>query len=51
MASNGLVANPSKTVFVIMGDKTIEETKLKVGENEIVQSRKSKLLDMNVDSD
>jgi hypothetical protein len=39
MASNGLVPNPGKTVFMMLGNKKEEETMVKVGGKEIPQSR------------
>jgi hypothetical protein len=51
MASNGLVANQSKNIFVMLGNKKEEETRVKVGGTEIPQSRTTKLLGMNIDRD
>ena len=48
MASNGLVANPKKTVFMLLNfkDKCVEATpmEIRVGENVIAQSQSTKLL-------
>ncbi len=49
MASKGLVANPSKTTFMVLNQKSRDV--LKVGECEITQVRTTKLLGMNIDDD
>ncbi len=51
MASNGLVANPSKTTFMVLNQKSRDLLKVKVGECEITQVRTTKLLGMNIDDD
>ena len=54
MASNGLVANPAKTDFMMLNQgKKDEETKLKikVGQSEVEQSKSSKLLGIVMDDD
>ena len=51
MASNGLVANPSKTVFLLLGNKTDEEQDVMVGGKNIPQSKTTKLLGMHLDRD
>ena len=37
MATNGMVANPTKTTFMVLNHKTIEALKIKVGEAIITQ--------------
>ena len=51
MASNGLVANPKKTVLMILNSKNKTETKrsIKVGDADIDESECSRLLGMTVD--
>ena len=53
MASNGLVANASKTVFMLLNHKDKSEEKIpisiKVGNNDVVQERNTKLLGMKID--
>ena len=44
MASNGLVANPSKTCLMILNYKTKESVEIRVGDSIIKQEHKSKLL-------
>ena len=54
MASNGLVANPSKTVFMMLNSKTKENElarKIKVGNHEIPESKSAKLLGVVIDND
>jgi hypothetical protein len=51
MASNGLVANPTKTNFIVLNNKEKEPLKLKVGKCEIEQERKAKLLGIEIDDD
>ena len=52
MASNGLVANQAKTVFMILNEKrsskTINPRQIKVGDMWINQSVSSKLLGMEI---
>ena len=43
MASNDLVANPSKTTFMVLNHKSHELIKVKVGECEITQEKSAKL--------
>ena len=52
MASNGLVANPNKTVFMMMNSKNITGKKRMVNIDgaEVTESDHSKLLGMNIDS-
>ena len=54
MASNGLVANESKTVFMMMNNKksvTEEPRKIRIGNVEVTESTSSKLLGVVIDSD
>jgi hypothetical protein len=54
MASNGLVANPSKTVFLMLNSKQKEKDlpkKIKVGDHEIMESKSAKLLGVVMDND
>ncbi len=54
MASNGLVANPSKTVFMMPNSKQKENDspkKIKVGDHEIMESKSAKLLGVAMDND
>jgi hypothetical protein len=54
MASNGLVANPSKTVLMMNNSKQKENdlpTKIKVGDHEIKKSKSVKLLGLVMDND
>ena len=54
MASNELVANPTKTVFMMLNSKTninVNDRKIKVGVQEVVESTSSKLLGMTIDKD
>ena len=51
MASNGLVANPGKTVFMVIGQKQEEKLTVKVGDTMIPQTSSSRLLGMDVDDD
>ena len=45
MASNGLVANASKTEFMLINDKNKEEVKeVREGDTAVVQSHSAKLL-------
>ena len=39
MASNGLVANPTKTTLLVMNNKEDEEVKVKLGEVVITQEK------------
>ena len=51
MASNGLVANCKKTVFMLLNFKNeVNETiKIRVGKNEIAQEKSTKLLGMTIE--
>ena len=52
MASNGLVANPSKTEFLMLNNKDKERIrKIRVGEAMIPQTRRAKLLGIHMDDD
>ena len=52
MASNGLVANPSKTEFMMLNTKGKEsKRRIKVGNSEIVQTGSAKLLGVTMDDD
>ena len=54
MASNGLVANPTKTVFMLFSSKQKVESELKqikVGVHTITESSNAKLLGMTIDND
>jgi hypothetical protein len=51
MASNCLIANPSKTVLMMLGNRNEGEARVEVGGKEIPQSRTTKLLEMNIDRD
>jgi hypothetical protein len=50
MASNGLMANTKKTVFMMLNNKRqqTETQKIQVGKNEINQEKSTKLLGMNI---
>ena len=51
MASNGLVANPNKTVFMLINNKSkpdTEKVKIQVGENLIEQENSTTLLGMKI---
>ena len=50
MASNGLVANPQKTVFMLINNKetSSEKVKIQVGENQIEQENSTTLLGMKI---
>ena len=54
MASNGLVANPNKTVYMILGDRSAHGNKhrdetIRVGTETIQVSKKTKLLGVDID--
>ena len=52
MASNGLITNPKKTVFLMLNDKENidqDETTVKVGPNIIERTSSSKLLGMQIE--
>ena len=51
MASNGLIANPSKTTFMVLNNKTINDIKaeVKVGEASIKQVPSAKLLGVKIE--
>jgi hypothetical protein len=54
MASNGLVANPSKTVFMMLNSNQKENElpkKIKVGDHEIMESKSAKPLGVVMDND
>ena len=52
MASNGLVANPSKTEYMLLNSRNKEETNsIKVGTSEVQQVRSAKLLGITMDED
>jgi hypothetical protein len=52
MASNGLLANPSKTVFMMLKQKENDlPKKIKVGDHEIMESKSAKLLGVVMDND
>ena len=56
MASNGLVANPSKTEFILLNNKRKKEdegevVKIRVGDTEIPQSKSARLLGIDLDED
>ena len=53
MASNGLVANPTKTVFMMLNNKRQEndgKRKITVGDHQIQESKSTKLLGMAVNN-
>jgi hypothetical protein len=49
MASNGLVANPQKTVFMLLGGCNEEDLQVKVGNIQIPRSTTARLLGMDID--
>ena len=51
MASNGLVANASKTSFVIIGHKAIKSQTIKIGSATVKQENGAKLLGMSFTDD
>ena len=51
MASNGLVANPSKTTLIVMNKKGEQPMKVKVGETYVKQEHTAKLLGVQVDDE
>jgi hypothetical protein len=53
MASNGLVANPTKTVFMMLNSKNPSQTprKVRIGNSEVEESADSKLLGMVIGND
>ena len=51
MASNGLVANPSKTTLIVINKKGEEQMTVKVGETYIEQEHTAKLLGVQVDDE
>ena len=51
MASNGLVANPTKTTLLVLNNRMEEEVKVKVGESYITQEKTTKLLGVNIDDE
>ena len=51
MASNGLVANPTKTTLLMMNQNTEERIKIKVGEANIEQEKVAKLLGVVLDDE
>ena len=48
MASNGLVANPSKTTFMLLNHKSESPVEIKVGGKNIAQEKTSKLLGVTI---
>ena len=51
MASNGLVANASKTEFMILNDKEKnKEATIKVGNSTVTQTQTAKLLGITMDA-
>ena len=48
MASNGLVANPSKTKLLILNHKAETPVEITVGGKNIVQEKSSKLLGVTI---
>ena len=50
MASNGLVANPSKTTLMILNNnnKALDLVEVKVGSNMVTQQKSSKLLGVQI---
>ena len=48
MASNGLVANPSKTTLMILNHKTDTPVEITVGGKTIIQEKSSKLLGVTI---
>jgi hypothetical protein len=54
MASNGLVVNPSKTVFMMVHNEQKDNNlpkKIKVGDHEILESKSAELLGVVMDND
>ena len=51
MASNGLVANATKTTFLLIGKKTGPANSISVGQSMIKQEPSAKLLGMNLSDD
>ena len=55
MASNGLVANPSKTSQVLLNlnnkNKTEDQITIKIGQETIKQDKSAKLLGLTIDDD
>ena len=49
MASNGLVANPTKTTFMVLNHKGNEKTEVRVGNSIIQQEQSSKLLGIKIE--
>ena len=50
MASNGLVANPKKTTFIILNRKAnLDPITIKIGKEVITQEKTAKLLGMSLD--
>ena len=52
MASNGLVANPKKTCFVILNQRVRKDEiiSIKIGNDVVPQEKSAKLLGLTVDS-
>ena len=48
MASNGLVANPSKTTLMMLNNKTLEPVEIRVEVNTITQEKSSMLLGVQI---
>ena len=51
MASNGLVANPTKTTFLIINNKTKSMNTIRIGDNVINQEKSAKLPGMQLTDD
>ena len=51
MASNGLVANPSKTTLLVLNSKGETELEIKVGESTVKQQHQAKLLGVKIQND
>ena len=48
MASNGLMANPSKTTLLILNNKKAEEITIKIGDGMVKQVHEAKLLGVKI---
>jgi hypothetical protein len=51
MASNGLVANASKTTFLFIGQSPIKNQELRIGTSTVKQEYRAKLLGMHLNDD
>ena len=49
MASNGLVANPSQTKFLLLNANKVENEKINIGNSLIIQESSAKLLGVKID--